>query len=149
MNHEYKDWKVSQTVELGASAEDVWQVVGGFFSIHKWHPDIKKTEILDSQADILEIRRLLTFPGQPKTTEQLIMMDNEDFHYTYKWHSGAWGEEVKDYRASLRVFNSNMGENCFVQWASTFRNPEDAVSEFYWNGFRNLQQMFPLLPMKS
>ena len=144
MGREYKKWEVSQTVELGASAEVVWQIVGGFYCIHKWHPDIEQTEVIDSQTEILEIRRLLTFPGQPKTTEQLILMDNEDFHYTYKWNSGAWGEEVENYYASIRVFNSDMEKSCFVQWTSTFRYTEDAVSEFYWNGFRNLQQMFPL-----
>jgi hypothetical protein len=138
-----KKWRVVQTVELGASAKEVWEVVGGFFTIHKWHPDIVLTEIVPQQTEIHPIRRLLTFPGQPKTTEQLIMMDNDGFHYRYRWHSGAWGEKVQDYIAELRVFEIEMGKKCIVQWSSTFRYTEDALSEFYWNGFRALQKMFP------
>ena len=34
-----KHWTVNRTVELGASREDVWQVVGGFYTVHEWHPD--------------------------------------------------------------------------------------------------------------
>lgn len=144
MKDGYKWWHVLQTVELGASAQDVWNVVGGFFNIHEWHPDIELTEILDEQTDMSPLRRLLTFPGQPKTTEELIFMDNEDFRYRYKWHAGEWGEKVQDYVASLRVFDTRMGERCFVQWSSSFRYTEDAVSKFYKNGFRALEEMFPL-----
>ncbi len=73
MNGEYKHWRVVQTVELNASSVDVWQVVGGFFNIHLWHPDIQLTEIPDDQTMVMPIRRVLTFPGQPKTTEELIL----------------------------------------------------------------------------
>src|SRR5438445_7526691 len=140
----YRSWRVIQTVELGAPANIVWELIGGFFTIHKWHPDIQRTEILEGQTEISAIRRLLTFPGQSKTTEQLVLMDNENLHYRYKWHAGEWGEKVKNYVADLRVFDIDMGKRSIVQWSSTFSYSEDAVSEFYWNGFRSLQELFPL-----
>ena len=140
----YRDWKVVQSVELGAPAAEVWAVVGGFFTIHKWHPDIKLTEIYPNQTDMPELRRLLTFPGQPKTTEQLILMDNDNFHYRYKWFAGAWGERVQRYFADIRVFEIDMGKRSIMQWSSTFYYTEDAISEFYWNGFKALQKRFPL-----
>ncbi len=143
-NDEYKHWHVIQTVELGASAQEVWDVVGGFFTIHTWHPDIEKTTILPEQTETLEIRRHLTFPGQDATIEQLVMMDNDDFHYQYKWYKGEWGEQVQDYVAHIRVFDLDMGKRCIVQWSSTFYYTEDALSEFYWNGFHELQKRFPL-----
>jgi hypothetical protein len=139
-----KQWREVQTVELGAPASKVWEVVGGFYTIHKWHPDITQTEIVPQQTEIHAIRRLLTFPGQPKTTEQLIMMDNEGFHYRYRWYSGDWGEKVQDYFAEIRVFEIAMGKKCIVQWSSTFRYTEDALSQFYWNGFNSLLKMFPV-----
>ena len=139
-----RNWRVVQTVELGAPAAEVWAVVGGFFNIHKWHPDIHRTEIGRDQTDIPELRRILTFPGQPKTVEQLVSMDNAGFHYTYKWHQGDWGERVQKYEASIRVVELAGGKRCLMQWSSTFYYSEDALSEFYWNGFRNLQKMFPL-----
>ncbi len=140
----YRDWRVVQTVELGAPAAAVWAVVGGFFTIHEWHPDIELTEIGEDQTSIPELRRILTFAGQPKTVEQLVSMDNEDFHYRYKWHKGAWGERIQNYVASIRLLELAGGTRCIMQWSSTFRYTEDALSEFYWNGFHALQKMFPL-----
>jgi Polyketide cyclase / dehydrase and lipid transport len=138
-----KQWHVVQTVELGAPAQTVWDLVGGFFTIHKWHPDIAATEVLEDQTDLSAIRRRLTFPGQPKTIEELILMDNDDFHYRYKWHAGEWGERVQHYVASLRIIESEMSKHCIVQWSSTFVCDRDAVSDFYRNGFHALQSRFP------
>lgn len=141
---EYRRWHVIRTVELGSTADAVWDVVGGFFTIHQWHPDIALTEIPPAQTDTRQLRRLLTFPGQPKTTEELVSMDNADMHYRYAWHAGDWGERVKDYRASLRVLAGDLDRTCIVQWESTFSYPTDAISDFYLNGFRALSERFPL-----
>jgi hypothetical protein len=136
--------RVVQCVELGASADEVWAVVGGFYTIHHWHPDIEKTEVPADQTETGPLRRELTFPGQPITVEELIVQDNPGWSYRYKWHAGAWGEMVKEYRAELRVFEIEPEKRCMVQWSSAFRFTGDAVSEFYWNGFRKLQERFPL-----
>ena len=143
-----KDWRVVTTVELAAPARKVWEVVGGFYTIHLWHPDIALSEVPPNQAQLPELRRLLTFPGQPTTTEELVMIDNADFHYTYKWHAGAWGEKVQNYVADLRVLELDLDKTCIVQWSSTFTYTEDALTEFYWNGFRALQKRFGV-PKKS
>lgn len=139
----YKHWTVIRTVELPASRDAVWEVIGGFYTIHHWHPDIALSEIPPEQTETRELRRLLTFPGQPKTIEELVMMDNEDCHYRYKWHAGKWGEDVRNYHASLRVMAGDLDQSCLVQWASEFDYPTDAISEFYENGFRSLRERFP------
>ena len=141
---EERQWRVVRTVELGAPAAEVWQVIGGFFTIHHWHPDIAELEILEDQTNLFAIRRRLTFPGQPKTIEELTSLDHDDHHYTYKWHAGAWGEAVSQYHASIRAFDLNEAERCVVQWSSTFVYTEDALTEFYENGFRPLRAQFPL-----
>ena len=140
----YKHWHVIRAVELGTSAAEVWDVVGGFYTIHTWHPDIVLTEIPAEQTETRELRRVLTFPGQPKTVEELVSMDNDTFHYRYKWHQGAWGEKVRNYHSSLRVLSADLDKSCIVQWESEFDYPSDAISEFYRNGFRELQRRFPL-----
>ena len=137
-----RNWKVVRTVELDSSASNVWEVVGGFYTIHLWHPDIAKTEIPADQTAVPQLRRVLTFPGQPTTTEELVTMDNADFHYTYKWHAGEWGERVKNYIAHLRVFEVEQDKTCIVQWSATFTYTEDALTDFYCNGFRALQKRF-------
>ena len=137
-----KKWRVVRTVELNAPAEKVWALVGGFYNLHQWHPDIAATEVVPDQTEISAVRRLLTFPGQPKTTEQLLFMDNENYHYRYKWHSGAWGEQVKDYVADISVFEVEQGKTCIMRWYSTFVYPEDAITQFYQNGFDSLVARF-------
>ena len=141
--NENRHWRVVQTVELAANSKEVWNTVGGFFTIHLWHPDIEITEIPEDQTSASAIRRILTFPGQPKTTEELLHLDNENLHYSYKWHAGAWGEKVQNYCASIRVIDTYMSERCIMQWSSSFEYSEDAVSDFYWRGFAELQRLFP------
>ena len=140
----YKPWHVVRCVMLGAPAAKIWEVIGGFYTIHKWHPDITETEIPSEQTNTRQLRRRLTFPGQPVTTEELVSMDNSYFHYCYKWYQGEWGEKVKNYHASLRVFSGDLDKTCIVQWESTFDYPSDAISDFYRNGFRALEERFPL-----
>jgi len=142
-DNDYKHWNVTRTVELNATAEVVWEVISGFYTIHLWHPDITATEVPPEQTETRQLRRLLTFPGQPKTTEELVSMDNADFHYRYKWHSGEWGEKVKNYHSSLRVLAGDLNQTCTVQWSCEFDYPSDAISDFYLNGFKALQEMFP------
>ena len=145
MNHQQdRAWRIVESVELGASATTVWELVGGFFNLHTWHPDIEKTEIPKNQTDVNELRRILTFPGQPVTVEELVYMDNERYHYRYKWHQGEWGEVVRNYVAEIRLFDLPESNRCSFQWSSTFNNPENAISEFYNNGFRELEKRFPL-----
>ena len=139
-----KPWHIIRCVELGATAPEVWEVIGGFYTIHEWHPDISILVIPAEQTKTREMRRHLTFPGQPITTEELVSLNNDDFHYRYKWHQGEWGEQVKNYKASLRILAGDLDRTCIVQWESTFNYPTDAISEFYWNGFRELQKRFPL-----
>ncbi len=141
---DYQPWDVIRTVTLGATVTEVWDVIGGFYTIHEWHPDISISEIPADQTQTRQLRRELTFPDQPITVEELVSMDNEDFHYRYKWHQGQWGEDVRNYHASLRVLAGDLNGTCIVQWQSTFDYPSDAISDFYLNGFRELEKRFPL-----
>jgi hypothetical protein len=112
---DYKHWHVVRSVELGAPAATVWDIIGGFFTIHEWHPDISKTEISAEQTQTNQLRRILTFPGQPTTTEELVSLTNDDFHYRYKWHQGQWGEQVQNYESSLRVLSGDLDKTCVVR----------------------------------
>ena len=139
-----RPFRVVQCVELGASAAKVWELIGGFYTLHQWHPDIIKSAVPANQTETGPLRRELTFPGQPITVEELVMQDNPHWHYRYKWHAGEWGERVQDYAAEIRVIELEPDRRSLVQWSSTFTYFEDALSEFYWNGFRELQRRFPL-----
>ena len=144
MNAKVRHWKVTRAVTLGGPPEPIWALIGGFFTMHHWHPDIALTEVPSDQTDVGKVRRLLTFPGQPKTTEELICLDDEEFHYRYKWHAGEWGEQVKNYHASLRVIGGDLNKTSVVQWIGEFDNAVDAISQFYENGFVELRHRFPV-----
>lgn len=135
-------WSVTRAVILNASSVSVWQVIGGFYNIHTWHPDIAKTAVPEDQTTITPLRRVLTFPGQPETTEELILLDHEQKRCKYKWFAGAWGEQVKHYSAELRILALDNDEQCVVQWSSTFLHTEDAITEFYQRGFTRLREIF-------
>ena len=143
VEQDYKDWRVVKATELGATAAEVWAVIGGFYTIHEWHPDITELAVVGEQTETRQLRRLLTFPGQPKAIEELVSMNNEDYHYRYKWHAGEWGEMIHKYHSSLRVFDIEGGHS-MIQWVATFYYKEDAISDFYQRGFDELLKRFPL-----
>lgn len=143
MNTEgYKNWRVVVACELHAPAPEVWNLVGGFYNINQWHPDIIISEVPEEQAKERDIRRKITFPNQDPTFEELVFMDNENMHYKYKWNAGEWGEIVQNYHAQIQVLEIELDKRCIVQWSSTFYYSEDGLTQFYKNGFENLVKMF-------
>lgn len=139
----YRDWRVVQSIELGASAAQVWDVIGGFYTIHEWHPDITRTDVPKEQTETSRIFRSLIFPGESYYTEELVSMDYENCHYSYKWRSGDWGEKIQKYHSDLRAFDI-AGGRCVVQWVAHFYYNADGISDFYLNGLHALQKRFPL-----
>ncbi|MBL4604591.1 MAG: SRPBCC family protein [Flavobacteriaceae bacterium] len=141
-NKEYKDWRVVTVCELNAPAAEVWDMVGGFYNINQWHPDIPISEIPEGQDKDRNIRRKLTFPGQPPTWEELVFVDNENMRYKYKWHKGKWGEMIQKYHAQIQVIEKEVDKSCIVQWTSTFYYFEDGLTQFYHNGFDGLIKLY-------
>lgn len=139
---EYKNWRVVTACELHAPASEVWNLVGGFYNINQWHPDIAISEVPEKQVEDRDIRRKLTFPGQPPTWEELVFMDNENMRYKYKWHKGEWGEMIQKYHAQIQVVGIELDKRCIMQWSSTFYFSEDGLTQFYHNGFKNLIEIF-------
>ncbi len=62
-------WQIVRMVELGAPAREMRQVVGEFYTIHTCHPNIELMETPEDQDAQSTLGRILTFPGQPRTTE--------------------------------------------------------------------------------
>lgn len=139
---EYKDWQVVVACELDAPASEVWYLVGGFYNINQWHPDIAIAEVQEDQVTDRNIRRKLTFPGQEPTYEELVFMDNENMRYQYKWHKGAWGEEIQKYHSQIQVIETELSKKCLVQWSCSFYYYKDGLTQFYQNGFENLIKMY-------
>ena len=138
----YTNWKIVTTCELNAPADVVWKLVGGFYNISEWCPDISISEVQRKQNKDRDIRRKIIFTGQPPAWEELVFMDNENMRYKYKWYKGEWGELVQNYHAEIEVIETKVGKKCLMKWSSTFYYDQDAITQFYHNGFDYLIKLY-------
>ncbi|CAF3329338.1 unnamed protein product [Rotaria sp. Silwood2] len=141
-----KRFNVIQTVQIPASADIVWNLIGGFFDIHKWHPQILATEMNDHQP--MPIKRRVIFANQMiDTVEQLDFLDNHRREYQYINVGGNWGKLVQNYKSKLHVIEDNNGQSSIVSWSGSFDSYNDIVSDFYRIGLNSLAGLFsPPLP---
>jgi hypothetical protein len=129
--------------ELQASAEEVWELIGGFNSLPTWHPAIKKSRIEgEGEGQV----RTLDLTGGATIRERLDRADEDARSYTYSILSGPL--PVADYVATLCVREAGEGA-CVVEWSSEFNPdglPEPAAVEIiesvYSAGFVGLTERF-------
>ena len=136
--------KVSLSTALPVSARTVWDVIGGFNSLAKWHPAVAKSE--ESKEGPATIRRL-TLHGGGSIVERLESKDDKKRTYTYSILEGPL--PVAGYKATLKVEENKDGKSCTVEWSSAFEPAgaaePDAVKVIrgiYEAGFDNLRKMF-------
>lgn len=136
--------KVSASTRLPVAARTVWDVIGGFNNLAKWHPAVAKSE--ETKEGGATIRRL-TLHGGGTIVERLESKDEKRRSYTYSILSGPL--PVANYKALLHVEESEDGKSCVVEWSSEFEpsgaaEPEAAkvIRGIYEAGFENLRKMF-------
>ncbi|MCH9052706.1 MAG: SRPBCC family protein [Proteobacteria bacterium] len=135
--------QVSMSQELQASAEEVWELIGGFNSLPTWHPAIKKSRIEgEGEGQV----RTLDLTGGATIRERLDRADEDARSYTYSILEGPL--PVADYVATLCVREAGDGA-CVVEWSSEFNPdgvPEPAAVEIiesvYSAGFVGLTERF-------
>lgn len=135
--------KVEQTVQLNASADQVWEVIGNFSDLG-WYPGNRgmQTETVDGK-----LQRVVPLPGGAELREQ--QEDDRGSHsYSYTIASGPL--PVSDYLCSLRVEPDGNGTNrSIVTWSSTFEpvgvsedQAVEIVSGVYKVGLKALKDRF-------
>ena len=130
--------KVSMSTPLGVSAEDVWKLIGGFQTLHEWHPAVKGS----NAAEGGRIREL-DLGGGAKIVEKLERFDDKERVYSYSILSGPL--PVANYLSTLTVRQDGKGSR--VEWSSEFTpkgTESDAVKAIegvYTAGFDNLRKM--------
>jgi hypothetical protein len=135
--------KVSMSTDIGVSAEQLWDSIGGFHSISDWHPAIEKCEIEEDGNVTL---RRLSLAGGGELVERLEKSDDDSRSYSYSIISGPL--PIKNYTSTLRVIEGEDGK-ATVEWSSEFDSagaPESDVMKIvegiYSAGFDNLKKMF-------
>ena len=105
---------VEETVEVSASAADVWATIADFCSIADWHPVIAKCE--QSEKDGEKHRTLTTGDGGV-LFEKLDSMDDDNMSFTYSIVEGPL--PIANYQSTISVIE-NSGSKATVSWTSTF-----------------------------
>jgi hypothetical protein len=132
----------SAFIDIPATAEQVWQLIGGFNSLPEWLPFISKSELSEGGR----VRTLETADGLV-IVERLEVFDNSARSYSYSISQAPF--PVTDYLATLRVEKLESGQTSRVTWSGSFTpvgvSDEEAVELFtgiYRGGVEALRENF-------
>jgi hypothetical protein len=116
------------SIDIPASPDRVWQLIGGFGSLPDWLPCIPGSELSDGGR----LRRLVNDEGDV-IVERLETFDNEARTYSYSILRAPF--PVTGYRATLSVHETPRQDTARVEWSGTFTpdgiSDDDAVALFH------------------
>jgi carbon monoxide dehydrogenase subunit G len=108
--------KVTETVEINASPEKVWEVIGNFQDMG-WHPSVAKLE--GNGGNAVDATRVLTLQSGGTIAEKLIKYEPEKKSYKYEITDvDVKVLPVKNYSATLTV--KAEGGKTVVEWKGAF-----------------------------
>ena len=135
--------KASATIEVSATADEVWQLMGGFDSLPDWLPLIVESTLSEGGR----LRHLKTADGSV-IVERLQTFDNAARVYTYSIEAGPF--PVTGYLAKVEVIEVPGKQATKIVWSGTFTcagiTEEEAVAMFdgvYTGGLAALKTNFP------
>ncbi len=136
--------KVSLSAKLPVPARTVWDTIGGFNNLAKWHPAVARSdEAVQGGATV----RTLTLHGGGAIVERLESKDDKSRSYTYSILEGPL--PVQKYQATLKVAENTDSAGCTVEWSSEFEpsgapagEAEKIIRGIYEAGFDSLRKMF-------
>ncbi|WP_236194399.1 SRPBCC family protein [Pseudomonas glycinae] len=131
----------SATIDIPVSADQVWQLIGGFNSLPDWLPFIPNSELSEGGR----VRTLQTADGGV-VVERLETFDNAGKMYSYSIEQAPF--PATDYLATIRV--QAQGQGAKVTWSGRFTakgvSEEEVVALFsgiYQGGLEALRANYP------
>jgi hypothetical protein len=109
--------ELQREVEVAASPDEVWRVIGDFCAIADWHPVIASCQI-EEQGDG-KIQRILMTEDQGILREQLLQIDEAGYSYTYSILESPL--PVSGYVSTLGVLEGGAPDTAIVVWSSHLR----------------------------
>ena len=124
---------MSTTLYVPAAA--VWNMVGGFNQLARWHPAVASSEEKSEKGATI---RKLTLHGGGTIIEKLDGLDPKERTYTYSILESPL--PVAGYKAKLHVTEAEDGRSCTVEWSSEFEasgapENEAVVRRGEWNEY--------------
>lgn len=121
--------QVKESIVINAPVDKVWELVGDFSGLHKWHPAVQSTEMKGKDL------RILMLAADKKITEKLVKRDDKKMKLKYKIvdmsvietfdFAGRPVERtvlpVNTYTGYLSVISSGKGSK--VTWKGKFYRP--------------------------
>ncbi len=136
------DLSITETVEVAAPADQVWETVGGWLDLHNWHPAVDSTQA--SGED--KVRILILSGSGARVYEKMTSYDKGS---SFSYHMTDPGPlPVQNYDSTVEV--ESMGDRSKVIWSATF-DPADGEKEetatktmsgVFRAGLDNLVRMF-------
>lgn len=131
----------SATIDIPASADQVWQLIGGFNTLPDWLPFIPNSELSEGGR----VRTLQTADGAV-VVERLETFDNAGKTYSYSILQAPF--PATDYLSTIRV--EAQGQGAKVTWSGRFTakgvSDEEVVALFsgiYQGGLEALRANYP------
>ncbi|WP_130932368.1 SRPBCC family protein [Pseudomonas sp. Sample_24] len=131
----------SAFIDIPASADQVWQLIGGFNSLPDWLPFIPQSELSEGGR----VRSLQTADGAV-VVERLQAFDNAARTYSYSILQAPF--PATDYLATIKV--EAQGQGARVTWSGRFEpvgvSDEEVVALFtgiYQGGLEALRAKYP------
>ncbi|MED7669152.1 SRPBCC family protein [Pseudomonas moraviensis subsp. stanleyae] len=131
----------SAIIDIPASADQVWQLIGGFNTLPDWLPLITHSELSEGGR----VRTLKTADGGV-VVERLQTFDNAARTYSYSIEQAPF--PASDYLATIKV--EVQGESARVTWSGRFNavgvSDEEVVALFngiYQGGLDALRANYP------
>ena len=131
----------SAFIDIPATAEQVWQLIGGFDSLPDWLPFIPQSELSEGGR----VRSLQTADGAV-VVERLEAFDNAGKTYSYSILQAPF--PATDYLATIRV--DAQGQGARVTWSGRFtpvgvsnKEVEDLFAGIYQGGLEALRANYP------
>lgn len=131
-------------IEIPASPDQIWQLIGGFDSLPDWLPYIPSSEL--SQGGRV---RHLANPDGNSIVECLEEFNNKERYYTYSIMEAPF--PITDYLSTIHVREiADDSKTALVEWSGSFTpvgvSDEEAINLFrgiYADGLKALKQAFP------
>jgi hypothetical protein len=101
------------SVDILASPDQVWELIGGFGSLPDWLPYISQSELSRGGR----VRHLANRKGET-IVERLEAFDNRARSYTYSILKAS--SPVTGYLSTLRVLETEGGKGSRVEWSARF-----------------------------
>ncbi len=105
--------QASASIDIPASPDQVWQLIGGFDSLPDWLPSIPKSELSEGGRV-----RHLTNPNGETIVERLVAFDDAARSYSYAILRAPF--PVTGYLSTLRVQETDDGKGSRVEWSGQF-----------------------------